>query len=170
MLNDLPWKWARIILLSLRLHPSTAFQTPLLTVSTTVCSMGFLPTVVDIMVIELSLSIPVHFSSLIPKMSMFTLATSCLTTSNLPWFVDLTFQVPMQYCSLWHWSLVLSPITSTTGCCFCFSSISSFFQELFLNPQNIEQLYQRNSLTVKKVVGPTTDFPTWGCGKGTENP
>ena len=30
---------------------------------------------------------------------MFTLAISCLTTSNLPWFVDLTFQVPMQYCS-----------------------------------------------------------------------
>ena len=33
-------------------------------------------------------------------MSMFTLAISCLTTSNLPWFMDLTFQVPMQYCSL----------------------------------------------------------------------
>ena len=27
---------------------------------------------------------PVHFSSLIPKMLMFTLAISCLTTSNLP--------------------------------------------------------------------------------------
>ena len=26
---------------------------------------------------------------------MFTLAISCLTTSNLPWFMDLTFQVPM---------------------------------------------------------------------------
>ena len=32
-------------------------------------------------------------------MSVFTLATSSLTTSNLPWVVDLTFQVPMQYCS-----------------------------------------------------------------------
>ena len=32
-------------------------------------------------------------------MSMFTLAIPCLTTSNLPWFMDLTFQVPMQYCS-----------------------------------------------------------------------
>ena len=31
-------------------------------------------------------------------------------------------------------------------------------------------LYQRNSCTVKKVLGPTTDFPTWGSGKGTENP
>ena len=31
---------------------------------------------------------------------MLTLAISCLTTSNLPHFMDLTFQVPMQYCSL----------------------------------------------------------------------
>ena len=29
-------------------------------------------------------------------MSVFTLALFCLTTSNLPWFMDLTFQVPMQ--------------------------------------------------------------------------
>ena len=28
-------------------------------------------------------------------MSMFTLVISCLTTSNLPWFMNLTFQVPM---------------------------------------------------------------------------
>ena len=28
-------------------------------------------------------------------MSMFTLAISCLTTSNLPWFMNLTLQVPM---------------------------------------------------------------------------
>ena len=32
-------------------------------------------------------------------MSTFTLSMSCLTTSDLPWFMDLTFQVPMQYCS-----------------------------------------------------------------------
>ena len=42
-------------------------------------------------------------------MSMFTLAIFCLTTSNLPWFMDLTFQVPMQYCSLQHWTFLLSP-------------------------------------------------------------
>ena len=41
---------------------------------------------------------------------LFTLATSCLTTSNLPWNTDLTFQVPMQYCSLEHQTLL--PITS----------------------------------------------------------
>ena len=33
-------------------------------------------------------------------MSMFTLAISCLTTSNLPWLMDPTFQVPKQYYSL----------------------------------------------------------------------
>ena len=60
-------------------------------------------------------------------MLTFTLAISCLTTSNLPWFMDLTFQVPMQYCSLQHWTLLLSPVTSTTGCCFPFGFVSSFF-------------------------------------------
>ena len=34
-----------------------------------------------------------------PKMSMFTLAISCVITSNLPWFINLTVQVPVQYCS-----------------------------------------------------------------------
>ena len=113
-------------------------------------------------------------------MSMFTLAISCLTTSNLPWFMelkwqptpvllpgkshgqrsligyspwghkeldmtewlhflslfmDLTFQVQMQYCSLQHWTLLPSPITSTTGCCFCFGSfwLQNNFLELFLH-------------------------------------
>ena len=66
-------------------------------------------------------------------MSMFTLAISCLTTSNLPWFMDLTFPVPMQYYSLQHWTLLPSPVTSRTGYCFCFDSVSSFFLELFLH-------------------------------------
>ena len=77
--------------------------------------------------------IPVHFSSLIPRMSMFTLAISCLTTSNVPWFMDLTFQVSMQHCSLQHRTLLLSPVTSTTGHCFHSCSIPSFFLELFLH-------------------------------------
>ena len=41
-------------------------------------------------------------------MLTFTLAISCLTTSNLAWSMDLTFQVPMQYCSLQHRTLLLS--------------------------------------------------------------
>ena len=66
-------------------------------------------------------------------MSVFTFAISWLTTFNLPGFMNLTFQVPMQYCYLQHWTLLLSPVISTTGCCFCFGSISSFFLELFLH-------------------------------------
>ena len=66
-------------------------------------------------------------------MSTFTLAISCLTASNLPWFVDLTFQVPMYYCSLQHWTLLLSPVISTAEYCFCFGSIPSFFLELSLH-------------------------------------
>ena len=64
---------------------------------------------------------------------MFTLAISCLTTSNLPWFMDPTFQVPMQYSSLQQWTLLPSPVTLATGYCFCFDIISSFFLELFLH-------------------------------------
>ena len=66
-------------------------------------------------------------------MSMLTLAISCLTTSNLPWFMDLTFQLPMQYCPLQHQILLPSPVTSTTGHYFRFGSASSFFLDLFLH-------------------------------------
>ena len=66
------------------------------------------------------------------KMLMFTLAISYLTTSNLPWFMDLIFQVPMQCCSLQHQILLSPPDTSTPGPCFHFGSVSSFLLELFL--------------------------------------
>ena len=46
--------------------------------------------------------------------------------------MDLTFQVPMQYSSLQHRILLLSPVPSTTRWCFCFGSVPSFFLELFL--------------------------------------
>ena len=36
-------------------------------------------------------------------MWMFTLAISRLIMCSLPWFMDLTCQVPVQYCSLQHW-------------------------------------------------------------------
>ena len=66
-------------------------------------------------------------------MSTFTLAFYCLTTSNLPWFMDMTLQVPMQHCCFQHRILLLSPVTSTAGYCFCFGCIPSFFLELFLH-------------------------------------
>ena len=47
--------------------------------------------------------------------------------------MDLTFQVPMQYCFLQHQTSLPSLVKSTTGCCFCFGSIPSFFLELLLH-------------------------------------
>ena len=66
-------------------------------------------------------------------MLTFTLAISCVTTSNLPWFMNIALQVPMQYCSVQHQTLSTSTVTSSTGCCFSFGPISSFFLELFLH-------------------------------------
>ena len=44
---------------------------------------------------RLNSPIAVHISLFIPNMLTFILAISSLTTSNLPWFADLTFQDPM---------------------------------------------------------------------------
>ena len=62
-------------------------------------------------------------------MLTFTITIFCLTTSNLPWFMDLTFQVPMQYCSLQasDFASITSHIHSWM--LFCNGSFSSFFQE-----------------------------------------
>ena len=72
-------------------------------------------------------------------MSTFTLAISfdhfqfaLIHGPNIPGSYAI-LQVPMEYCSLQHRTLLLSPVTSTTGCCFCFGSIPSFFLELFLH-------------------------------------
>ena len=65
-------------------------------------------------------------------MLMFTLDISCLTTSNLPWFMDLTFQVPLQYCSLQHQTLFSPPDTSTTERRFRFGPAALFFLELLV--------------------------------------
>ena len=72
-------------------------------------SMGFLPTEEIQWSAELTLPVPLHSSSLIPKTSMFTFAISCLTTSSLPWCTDLTFQDPLQYCSSQRRILLSSP-------------------------------------------------------------
>ena len=64
-------------------------------------------------------------------MSTFTLAISCLTTSNLPWFMD----IPGSYSILLFTALDLASITSHihSWVLFCFGSIPSFFLELFLH-------------------------------------
>ena len=65
-------------------------------------------------------------------MSMFTLAISCLTTSKLPWFMDLTFQVPMQHCFYSIGLYFYHQSHPQLGVVFFFGS-SSFFLELFLH-------------------------------------
>ena len=102
-------------------------------------------------------------------MSMFSLAISCLTTSNLPWIMDLTFQVPMQYCSLQYRILLPSPVSSTTGHCFRFGSISSFFLELFLHSSPVAcwaTTDQGSSSSVPYLFG--FSYCSWGFqGKNT---
>ena len=56
------------------------------------------------------LSILVHCFLRCP--CLCTLVISCMTMSNLPWFME--FQVLMKYCSLQHQILLPSPDTSTT--------------------------------------------------------
>ena len=80
-------------------------------------------------------------------MSTFTLAISCLTTSNFPWFMALTFQVPRQYCSLKHQTLLVSPVTSTTGYSFCFGSFLHSFWSYF----SIDLLYHIGHLPTRGV-------------------
>ena len=69
ILNGLPWKRTEIILLLLRLYLSTAFQTLVDYEGYSISSKGFLP---------LDSPILVHFSSLIPKMSVFFSLWLCL--------------------------------------------------------------------------------------------
>ena len=68
-------------------------------------------------------------------MSMLTLAISCLTTSNLPWFMDQTFQVSMQYClySIGLYFHHQSHQQLGIFFFFCFVSVSPFFLEVLLH-------------------------------------
>ena len=78
---------------------------------------------------------------------MFTLAISGLTTSNLLSFMDLIFQVPMQYCPLqhhiylYHWTYLKLGI------------VSSLVQSLFILFGNISQFFPSNILNTYWSVG-----------------
>ena len=65
-------------------------------------------------------------------MSVFNVTISCLTVCNLPWFMELTFQIPMQNYSLQHQTLLLPPDTFTTECCSHFVPAASFLLELLV--------------------------------------
>ena len=84
--------------------------------------------------------------------------------------MDLTFQVPMQYCSLKHWTLPWSPGTFTTKHCFYFGPGFLFFLELFLI---CLQWHIEHLLTLGVHLPLTYLFPlsycSWGFqGKNTE--
>ena len=63
---------------------------------------------------------------------MFTFAISCLTTSNLPWFTDVTFQEPMQYRSLQHWTFFYLKSHPQLGIVFTLAPSLHFFWSYFL--------------------------------------
>ena len=67
---------------------------------------------------------------MMPKMLMFSLYISCLSTSNLPWFMDLTFHVPIHHCSLQHQTLLSPSDTSTAAHLSGFGLGASFLPEL----------------------------------------
>ena len=89
------------------------------------------------MVIWINSTISIHFTSLIPKMSIFTLFyISCHVMLDHVQFTliqgPLIFQLLMQYCSLQHQTLLSPPDTSTTEHHFSFGPAYSLFLELFL--------------------------------------
>ena len=97
-----------------------------------ISSKGSLPSGVDIMVIWIKFTHSHSFSSPIPMMPVFTLVISCLTMSNLSWFMDLTFQILMQYYSIQHQTF-LSPLdTYAVENLSCFGLTASLFLELLL--------------------------------------
>ena len=82
---------------------------------------------------------------------MFNPGFSCLTMSSLPWFMKLSFQVPMQYCSFQYWALLSPPDTSKP------SIISSLAQPLHPSGTigNLPLLFLRSILDTFQSVGLT---------------
>ena len=69
----------------------------------------------------------------------------CSLSFSLFLFIDSSPQGPvcknpytMQFCSLQHQTLLPWPVIFTTGYCFCFGSISSFFPVLFLHSSPVK--------------------------------
>ena len=80
--------------------------------------------------------------------------------------MDLRFQVPMQHCSLYHCTLLPSPVTSTTGWCFCFGSISSFFLELFLHSSPVAYGAPNDLGSSSFYMNSTLELYTWTSPDG----
>ena len=87
---------------------------------------------------------------------MFTLAISCLTMPNLPGFMDLTFQLPVQYCSLQHQTLLSLPDISPNEHHFCF--VPSHFI-LYWALSNCHPLFSSSILDTFRPGGRGTHLP-----------
>ena len=131
-MNGLPWKRTEIILSFLRLLPNTAFWTLVDFEGYFLSSKGFFPQSRyngHLSQIHPFQSILVHW---FVKCQFSVLPSPVLP---LPTCLDYGLNIKGSYALLLFTAsdLLLSPVTSTTECCFCFGSISSFFMELFLH-------------------------------------
>ena len=133
VLNGWPWKWTEIILSFLRLHPSTEFWTLADYDGYSISSKGFLPTVVDIMVIW------VKFTHSISILAHWFLKCQCSLLASPVWplpiyldshtnhsrFLPILFFIASDSTSI--------PSHIHNWVLFCFGAIPSFFLELFLH-------------------------------------
>ena len=83
-MNGLPWKHKELILSFLRLHLISFWTLFFIVMATPFLLRDSCPQQQIEWSSELNSPISVHFSSLIAKVSVFTLAISCLNTCNLP--------------------------------------------------------------------------------------
>ena len=90
----------------------------------------------------------------------FGISLHLLTTYYLPWFMDLTFQVPMQYCTLQHQTLLL-PVFSPWLSVFILSgAISSLF------PISVLDIFWPGGLNLWCHIFFAFSYCLWGsCGK-----
>ena len=72
----------------------------------------------------------------------------------------------MQHCSLYHCTLLPSPVTSTTGWCFCFGSISLFFLELFLHSSPVAYGAPNDLGSSSFYMNSTLELYTWTSPDG----
>ena len=68
--------------------------------------------------------------------------------------MDLTFQIPMQYCSLQQRTLLSPPDTSTAECHFFFGPATTFFLELYILAPEKMELFPISILDTFQLGGP----------------
>ena len=110
-----------------------------------------------------------RLSSSSSRMSMFTLVI-CLITSNLPWFMDLTFQVPMLYCSYSIRPCFYHQSHLQLGVVFVLApSLHSFWSYFSLISSSILGTYRPGEFIFQCPIFFAFSYCSWGSqGKNTE--